>query len=183
MRKVASKLAAVMAAMTLFISANSAFGQVSSSQTFTVTIGTGLSVTPPNGGNAFVAHDQTDSDQDFAAAGVDVEWHVLSNSGNGATISFENDGLFTNTIGPNVYTRNLYFEIVETSDPTDVWTVAGSPNFTSSSLFPTATLQSVSTGPGNASFAVNARFIDNNYSLLPSGSYTMTITGTVSANP
>lgn len=166
-----SKLAAVMAVATVMTSASSLFGQVNSSQTFTVTVGSDLSVTPPSGGNAILAHDQTVSNQDFAAGGTDVDWHVLSNSGNGATI------------GPNVYTRNLYFEIVETSVPSGVWAVSGSPNFTSSSLSPTATLQSTSTGQGNASFAVNARFIDNNYSLLPAGTYVMTITGTVSANP
>ena len=178
-----SKLAALMAVATVMTSTSSLFGQVNSSQTFTVTVGSDLSVTPPSGGNAILAPDQTDSNQDFAAGGTDVDWHVLSNSGNGATISFANDGLFTNTIGPNFYTRNLYFEIVETSVPSGVWAVSGSPNFTSSSLSPTATLQSTSTGQGNASFAVNARFIDNNYSLLPAGTYVMTITGTVSANP
>lgn len=155
--------------------------QLSGTQTFTVTVDSALSITPPSGGNATLAHDTTDANQSFSSS--DTDWDVISNSGTGATVTFTNDGLFTNTVGANTYTRNLTMDLTETTDTDSVWAVSGAASFTSTSGTPIGSLQAVSTGPGHATLGLNVTFLDTDYSLLPAGSYVMTVTGTVAANP
>ncbi len=170
----------VLTAVVALSYSGSAFAQLNGTQTFTVTVNSAMSITSPSGGNAVLAHDTTDANQSFSAS--DTDWDVISNSGTGATVTFTNSGLFTNTVGSNIYTRNLTMDLTETTNTDNVWAVSGPTTFTSTSGTTTGSLQAVSTGPGHATLGLNVTFLDTDYSLLPAGSYVMTVTGTIAAN-
>ena len=108
---------------------------------------------------------------------------MLSNQGAGATVTFVTDGLFTNTVGANTFTRDYTLALSVESDPDSVWAVtAGSANWASATDGVIGTVQAASTGPGNSTLGLDVNFIDSDFSQLPSGSYTMGVTATIVAN-
>lgn len=155
---------------------NSAFAQT---QQFTVVVADVLSITAP--ADVSINHDTTDSNQTFNVA--DSNWSVLSNQGSGATVTFTSDGLFTNVVGTNTYTRDYTMGVSVESDPDSVWnTVVGATTWASATDGAIGSVQAESTGPGNATLGLAVSFVDNDYSQLPAGSYTMAVTATIVAN-
>lgn len=162
----------VVAAMAV---GNSAFAQT---QQFTVVVDDVLSITAP--ADVSINHDTTDANQEFAVA--DSHWAVLSNQGAGATVTFTSSGLFTNVVGANTYTRDYSMEVSIVNDPDSVWSLGGVSSYASAGNAPVGSVQAASTGPGNATLGLDVTFVDNDYSQLPAGSYTMAVTATIVAN-
>lgn len=168
-----SRVLSVVAALAV---SNSAFGQT---QQFTVVVADVLSITAP--ADVSINHDTTDANQSFAVA--DSNWAVLSNQGSGATVTFASSGLFTNVVGANTYTRDYNMTVSVESDPDSVWSaVAGATTWESATDGAVGSVQAESTGPGNATLGLEVDFVDNNYSQLPAGNYTMAVTATIVAN-
>jgi hypothetical protein len=73
----------------------------------------------------------------------------------------------------------IRLNLVKTSG--SAWSV-GAGDSTSSGESP-AQVTAASSGPGGATFSVDVRFVPGDVSVLPSGVYETTITGTITANP
>lgn len=155
---------------------NNAFAQT---QQFTVVVSDVLSISAP--ADVSINHDTSDANQAFNVA--DSNWAVLSNQGSGATVTFVTNGRFTNVVGANTYTRDYTMGLSVESDPDSVWnTVAGAATWASATDGAIGTVQAESTGPGGASLGLAVTFVDNDYSQLPAGNYTMAVTATIVAN-
>lgn len=155
---------------------NSAFAQT---QQFTVVVSDVLSITAP--ADVSINHDTSDANQAFNVA--DSNWAVLSNQGSGATVTFSTDGRFTNVVGASTYTRDYTMGLSVESDPDSVWNaVAGAASWASATDGAIGTVQAESTGPGNANLGLAVSFVDNDFSQLPAGNYTLAVTATIVAN-
>lgn len=169
-------LARVFSVVAALAVGNSAFAQT---QQFTVVVADVLSITAP--ADVSINHDATDTNQAFNVA--DSNWAVLSNQGSGAAVTFTTDGRFTNVVGANTYTRDYTMGLTIASDPDSVWsTVAGAELWESASDGAIGTVQAESSGPGNASLGLAVTFVDNDFSQLPAGNYTLAVTATIVAN-
>lgn len=179
MKTYINKLAKFVAVAVFLTAGSSVYAQTTGTQQFTVVVGDIMSITAPT--DVSITHDGTDADQGFGTAAS--SWDVLCNQGAGATVTFVTDGLFTNTVGTNTYTRDYTMDLAVSSDPDSVWsTVAGSASWASATDGAIGTVQAESSGPGNSSLTLDVTFIDSDYSQLPSGSYTMGVTATIVAN-
>jgi len=171
--------ARVLSAVVALTYSATTFGQAPS-QTFTVVVGDVLSVTAPE--DLSINHDETDADQTFSVA----NWPVLSNNAAGATVDFTTDAVFVN----GTTERDLVMTVSVVSTDNDassnpVWAVTPALTTYSSDYANSdvdGQVQAASAGPGNATLGLAMTFVDDDYSLLPSGNYVVEVTATITAN-
>ena len=169
-----TQLFSVVAALAV---GNSAFAQAQ--QQFTVVVADVLSITAPS--DVSINHDGTDTNQAFAVTASN--WAILSNQGSGASVTFTTSGRFTNVVGANTFTRDYTMGLAVQSDPDSVWdVVAGADLWESATDGAVGTVQAESTGPGNADLGLAVTFVDDDFSQLPAGNYTLSVTATIVAN-
>ena len=165
-------LVAVAAVCVMIAGVSSAFG-TTATQSNTVTVPSVLTVTAPAAGT--LTHDGNDTNQALAPA----DWTVASNGASGAAISFEVIAPF---VGPMDYKRDVKLDLtVSTSDTGSGWETSvatAQTNGTTSS----ATVTAASTAAGNASLTLGVTMLNSDYSTMAAGSYTTTVTATLSAN-
>ncbi|MEZ6123099.1 MAG: hypothetical protein R3C49_08000 [Planctomycetaceae bacterium] len=169
-----------LCAVAAVVMGNTAFGQAPTQQ-FTVVVDSVLTLTAP--ADLSITHDTTDANQTFGLA----NWGVLSNHGTGATVDFTTTQVFQN----GTFERDLEMTVSVVTTDNDissnpVWSV--NPTLTTyasdyNANNRTGHVQATSSSPGNATLGLQMVFVDNDYSLLPSGNYTVTVTGTISGNP
>ena len=168
----------VLAAVVAMACGHTAFGQAT--QNFTVEVASSLTISAP--GDLTIPHDTTDASQSFGVS----DWTVTCNNGAGATVDFTTTAVFQN----GSVERDLTMDVSVVSTDTDalggnVWTVTPSlSTFTSDygAGNRSGQVQATSSGPGNATLGLAMTFVDNDYSLLPSGNYSVQVTGTITAN-
>ena len=151
--------------------------QATDNQVFTVTVPTVLTITGP--ANVTVAHDQSDSNQAFAAQ----QWTASVNDVDGATVIFQTNQAFTHTVASS-YKRNAKLDLaIASSDAGANWSVSTATDQTNyAGADGVAAVQASSTAPGDAAFNLTVTFITTDFSSLAAGSYTTTVTATLTAN-
>jgi len=167
----------IMGCVGVFLLASPAQAQVTDTQGFSVTVPSRMTITAP--ASASITHDETDSDQVFGAQ----QWAVKANARNGATVTFSTDHVFEHTVDPT-FERDakLDLAIASSAGPAN-WTLAVASDQTDyAASDEVATVQAGSTRPGQADFDLTATFITDVHDTLAAGDYTLTITGTLTAN-
>lgn len=166
---------AVLSVLALTVSDASA--QTTGTQTYTLTVDPVLTITAPAA--ATLTHNATDANQVFTAQ----QWSVSQNNGTGANVTFSTNQAFTN----GTVKRNAKLDLaIASSEAGAAWaltTATDQTAYAATTPDEVATVAANATGPGNATFGLTVTFIDTDYSLLKSGSYSTTITGTIAANP
>lgn len=171
------KVAGSFVALVVVTCAQNAAAQ---NQTFTVEVASSVTLTAPE--DASIPHDTTDANQSFGVS----NWGVTCNNGAGATVDFRTTAVFQN----GSTERDLQMTVSIVSSDTDtggnaVWSV--NPALTTYSSDYAGSdraghVQATSAGPGNATLGLAMVFVDNDYSLLPAGDYTVQVTGTITSN-
>ena len=167
-------------AAALLVSAfavSQADAQVSDTETFTVNVPAELTITAPTATVA-ITHDTTDANQAFPAQA----WAVTQNGSVGANVTFSVSSAFTN--GASKRDVGLALAI-GSSDSGSGWTVTTATDqtdYANATPDETAIVSANATAAGNATFDLTVTFLDTNYSLLTTGAYSTTVTGTISAN-
>lgn len=177
MNKSIKEVTRILTAVVALSYGHMAFGQ--NTQTFTVEVASALTLTAPE--DAVIAHNENDANQAFEPS----SWGVTCNNAAGATVNFTTDAVFQN--GATERDLTMTVSVISTDDVsgTPVWTATPalttfSSDYANSSV--AGQVQAASTGAGNATLGLSMIFVDNDYSLLPSGNYTVTVTGTITAN-
>jgi hypothetical protein len=159
---------------------SSAEAQVSGTQGFRVRIPSKLKITPP-AAEAFIEHDETDANQVFPAQ----QWDVKANARSGATVSFSTDQAFTHTVD-GAYKADAKLNLaIGSSQAKANWSVtnpADQTDYGAAVPDEVAMVQAASTKAGKASFDLTVTFITVEHDALAEGDYTLTVTGTLSAN-
>ena len=179
MKKNIKDVTRILTAVAAMAFGQSAFAQ--NTQTFTVEVASALTITAPS--DSSITHDGNDSNQSFGVS----DWAVTCNNGSGATVDFTTTAVFEN----GTVERDLTMTVSVVSTDNDsggspVWAVnpaltTYSSDYANSDV--AGNVQATSAGPGNATLGLGMVFVDNDYSLLPAGSYTVVVTGTITANP
>lgn len=166
-----------LAALLVFASASTALGQTTGSQKFTVTVPTGISITPP--GNVALTHDESENNQAFPAQA----WTVRGNSLAGVTVSLSTTKAFTH-ITDTTSKRNAQIGLaVNSSIGSGAWTVTQASDVTDyANNDEVATVQATSNGFGRAVLDVSVSFITDGFGSFAAGEYDSIVTGTVTAN-
>lgn len=177
MKTIKKSVACLAAAVLVLALAASNANAATGTESFTVTVASELTIAPP-AASATITHDKTDTNQVFPAQ----TWSVTQNGSAGASVTFKNDVPFTN----GTTKRDLKLDLaIASSEATGGWTVTTATDQTDYANATTpknvATVAADATGPGNASFNLTVTFLDTNYSVLPSGNFAMTITGTITS--
>lgn len=172
---------AILTSFAMFLAATSAtvaFGQVNDTESFTVTVPAVLTITAPANG-VTITHDGTDANNAFAVQ----TWSITQNPVNGATAVFSTNQVFTHATAP-AFKRDVRLNLaVNASDAAAGWTVgtaADTTNFGTSDEV--ATVQASSTAPGDATLNLTVTFLTVDFSTLAQGDYSLTVTGTLTAN-
>ena len=148
-------------------------------QTFTITIPSVLTITAPSA--ATKTHDGTDANQVFPAAA----WLITQNQIAGATCSFSVSAPFVNGSSA-LKKRDCKLSLaLGTVEAAAGWTVTVANDQTDyANIIPdnSATVTALSTGAGIATLNLTVTFLDTDYSTIPAGAYSTTVTGTLTAN-
>jgi len=147
-------------------------------QTFDVTVPSVLTITPPSAASR--NHDTNDADQVFSAQ----EWTIASNAAAGASATFTS-GVFQHTVAA-AYKADCRLQLaVESSEAAASWaitTASDVSDYANGTPVLDATVVAASTAAGNASLNLTVTFVQDDYSILASGTYRATVTGTLLAN-
>lgn len=170
------KVASGLMALAIVACAQNAFGQT---QSFTVEVASSVTLTAP--GDSTIPHDTTDANQSFGVS----NWGVTCNNGAGATVDFRTTAVFANGATERDLQMTVSVVSTDSSGGSPVWAV--NPALTTySSDYANGNVaghvQATSAGPGNANLGLAMVFVDNDYSLLPAGDYTVQVTGTITSN-
>ncbi|MGH7128794.1 MAG: hypothetical protein ACREJB_13445 [Planctomycetaceae bacterium] len=179
MKRLLFTVAAALAVLTV---ASSAQAQVTDAQNFTVTIPQVFTLTAP--ADVTIVHDTSNADQAFPTQA----WIARTNAINGATVSFSTNQAFTHTVD-NTFKRDAQLDLALFPAATSTvanWSVTTANDVTNYvGLDETATVQATSTRPGRAQFDLLVTFLMGgaDFADLAQGDYTLTVTGTMTANP
>lgn len=151
--------------------------QTTASQKFSVTVPQNISITAPV--DAVITHDETESDQTFAAQ----QWVVRGNALAGVIVNFSTDQAFTNTTDGS-FKRDAQLSLgVASNQGPATWTVSQAADATDyANSDELATVQASSDGVGRATFDLGVTFVTDGFGSFAEGDYEMTVTGTVSSN-
>lgn len=154
-----------------------ASAQETDTQTFNVDVPVSLSIAAPTASET-ITHDETDDDQSFAVQ----TWDVAGNPGAGVNVSFSTGSAFTHNTN-SAFKADVKLNLTVKSEsgadftvPTfeDTTSIAGSDE--------TATVVASSDGPGTAELDLAVTFITGAFTDLAAGTYSTTVTGTISSN-
>jgi len=155
-----------------------AFGQLTDTQTYTVTVPQAISVVAPTA--ATLNHDLTANPQSFAAQ----TWVVRGNSTTGVAINFAVSDVFIHTVDGS-FKRDVKLALATgaTQGPA-TWTITTSSDVTDLATGDLdATVTASSDDVGRADMALTVTFVTGDIGTLLEGDYLATVTGTVAANP
>ncbi len=171
------RIAAALVASLTFFSSGVVSASNTGNQTSTVTVPQTLTITPPSAQS--LTHDETDNNQVFSAQ----QWEVISNAAAGVTVTFSTPTAFVHTTN-NAYKRDARLGLaVGSSSGPATWTVSTATDQTDyANADETASVVGASDNAGNAVFNLTVTFITGEYGVFASGTYDMTVTGTVVAN-
>lgn len=183
MRMNIKEVARVFSAVVVVAYSQSALGQTTDSQVFNVVVPTLVSITAPSTDTIDTTDpaDQTDGPMTFTGDNI---WTCTCNAGNGANVAFTADGPFENN-GDLVAAGLALAVDAANSNVAANWTVdVPTGNTGTASATAGATVSASSDSPGTGSLELTVTF-DNSgtYSDLVAGTYSMTVTGTITANP
>lgn len=152
--------------------------QTTGTQTFTVTVPTSISITPPNSG-VTLTHDTTNNNQVFPPQA----WIVRGNVGAGVNVNFTANAPFVHTENAS-FKRDLQLAVaVGAFQGPATWTVTNATDLTNyTANDETASVSVSSNGPGRANLNLTVSFITDEFGTFADGNYVSTITGTVAAN-
>jgi len=116
------------------------------------------------------------------------QWSVVANDIDGSSITFEATPFLTSQAGPKTANRNTKLDLtifsqIGYSGATNLWSVTTASDTTDylTSAIDRATVAAASTDAANAVFALDVTFISGVHGTFASGTYTTTVTGTISA--
>ena len=154
--------------------------QSTDSQVFNVDIPTLVSIAAPST-ESFDMNNPSNQINGAVSFLDTAPWVCTSNSDKGATVEFEAQGPFTNSLGGAPIDATLSIYGIQ-SDPNGVWSVT-IPSASTSGAGTTALVQATSTLPGPADFDVDITFNNpGGFTDLVAGTYTTTVSGTISGN-
>ena len=170
----------VGASLFLVSSAASNASAVTDTETFTVTVDPVLTITAPPT-SASMAHSETDTDQAFAPQ----SWTVAQNAPTGASVSFSTDQAFTHATDAT-YKRDAKLDLaLASSDADSGWAITvpiDQTDYANASPDGVATVSAAATGAGDAAFNLTVTLVETDFSMLASGDYSTTVTGTLTSN-
>ena len=174
-KKWATSFTAAMLVAALAVPEASA--QTSDTETFTVNVGAVLTITAP-AASASINHDTTDANQVFPAQA----WAVTQNAAAGANVTFSVSQAFTNGTSKRDAKLDLAIASSEANAGWTVTTATDQTDYANATPDESATVAANATAAGNATFNLTVTFLDTNYSVLTTGAYSTTVTGTIAAN-
>ena len=168
------------AALVTLVLAASHANAVDDTETFTVTVDPVLTITAP-AASVSAIHDTTDTNQAFAAQ----RWTVTQNASAGASVTFSTNQAFTHATATTVKRDARLDLALFSSDTGSGWAVStatDTTDYANATPDEVATVAAASTAAGDAAFDLTVTFITVDFSTLPSGNYSTTVTGTLTAN-
>jgi hypothetical protein len=148
-------------------------------QSYTVNVTAVLTITAPSA--ASVTHDATDANQVFSSQ----SWTIACNDPQGGSLTFAVSSPFTHTTVGTYKADTKLVLAISSSESAASWSLGTSTDQTDySNATPdnAATVSASSTGAGNAVFGLTVTFVQADYSILANGAYSVTVTGTLTAN-
>ena len=126
-----------------------------------------------------ITHDATDSDQPFS----EVSWQLTSGADiDGYTTQYSCGPFIHTTEGSFKADSKLVIRILSSSGPAN-WTVIAANDQTDHGMGDnTAEVTASSSDVGDGEVGLTVTFLDSDFSLLAAGDYSMTVTGTITAN-
>ena len=179
----------VVSAVVVAASCQLVSAQTTDTQKFTVTVPSTLSITAPS--DRSQPHDTTNANQVFLpGTNLANHWAVSCNSNAGATVALATATPFTN--GTHKQDAKLDLAVSSTDNtsgasPVAIWSVT-QPSDQTNYLAGTpagndATVIAQSSRPGKGTLALTVTFVmDNAYSTLSQGNYSIDVVGTITAN-
>jgi hypothetical protein len=171
---------AVASVFFVLFGVSSAYGQVTATERFRVTIPSNLSITAP-AALASLTHDESSNNQVFGAQ----QWNVRANRAVGATVTFSTNQAFTHTTNSS-FKRDARLDLaIASSDGPALWSIinpSDQTNYAAGVPDEVAVVQARSVLPGRATFNLTVTFITGVYETLAEGDYEMVVTGTVASN-
>lgn len=146
-------------------------------QTFTVNVPANVSISAPV--NATLTHDETDNNQVFPSQSWVVKGNVLA----GVNVVFATNQPFTHATD-NTFKRNAKLDLAAGAKlGPATWTVTKATDTTDYATNKlVASVTASSNGVGRSAFDLSVTFITDTFGTFAAGSYTTTVTGTVTAN-
>lgn len=167
-----------IAAVVLAFAA-SALAATSGSQSYTMNVPSVLSVSGP--GDVVIAHDHSDSNNSFGVQ----QYAVSGNQRLGATVTFATSQAFTHSTASS-YKRNARLDLaIASSDLLALWlvtTASDQTDYRAATPDGTAQVAAASALSGNATFNLTVTFLTEDFSTIATGSYSTTVTATLTAN-
>ena len=173
------KFYSAIASVACFVMSSVAFASDTGNQTYTVTVPQTLSIVAPTATS--ITHDETDNNQAFSAQA----WEVTANAASGVTVTFNTPTAFVHTTNSD-YKRDARLALaVASSTGPGVWSVTTAIDetaYAASTPDNAASVVAASDDAGNAVLNLTVTFLTGDYGVFASGTYELTVTGTVVAN-
>jgi hypothetical protein len=150
---------------------------VTDTQVFTVTVPSVLTISGPS--DVTIAHDGTDSNNAFSAQQYSVSQNPIS----GSSVTFDVSAPFTHTTASS-FKRDCKLDLaIASSEAVALWAVSTASDQTDyGSSDNAAQVAAASQLPGDVVFNLTVTFITSDYSTLAAGSYSTTVTATLTSN-
>ncbi len=173
------KLYAAVASFACFVAGSSLFAANTGNQSYSVTVPTTLSIVAPSATS--ITHDETDDNQTFSAQ----QWEVSANAASGVTVTFNTPTAFVHSTDSD-YKRDarLGLAVGSSTGPAtwNVTTATDETNYAAATPDNDAAVVVASDDAGNAVLNLTVTFLTGEYGVFASGTYELTVTGTVVAN-
>ncbi len=163
--------------IALLVAAGAQAQPVSDFQTFTVQVPGQFMISAP--ASVSIAHDDGETDQVFPVQ----QWDIKSRARSGATVVFTTDQAFTHTADATYKSDAILDLVIASSRAEANWIVTTALDQTDYAGFDeVAAVQATSTRAGEACFDLTVTFVTENEDALAEGDYSLTVTGTLTAN-
>jgi len=163
--------------------ASTSWAQATDDHTLEVAVPSVLTITAPV---AALSENHAATDADFSL--TTQQWVANCNSVAGATIIFTLEQPFIHTTAPT-YKRDARMTVALDSGASDAaaaWVVAApvavATDYDLGVPLNSVTVAAASTAPGIATFDISVDFLTEDYSTLPNGTYTTSVSATITAN-
>ena len=152
---------------------------VSDTQSFSVTVDSNLTISAPVA--ATITHDGTDANQAFTSQ----SWTVECNDPDGGSVTLAVSAPFVHGTNTTYKADAKLALAISSSDSEASWSVttaADQTDYANATPDTDAQVVASSTAAGNVTFGLTVTFVQSDHSVLAAGTYSTTVTGTLTAN-